>query len=581
MEHKSPTASVSPIDRLLHAAQGKVTAAISPTSMLLAYLDWAIHLANSPGKQAELIHKALKKSGRYALFARNQFNPGSEIRDDNCCIEPLPQDNRFRSEKWQTLPFSLYAQAFLNTQQWLFNATTEVHGVSRHHEEVVWFTARQLLDTLSPSNFVWTNPDLLEKTVKEGGMNLYRGAQNFLEDWQRNLQGSGPVGTENFRVGKNLASTPGKVVYKNRLMELIQYSPTTDKSYARPVLFVPAWIMKYYILDLSDKNSMVRYLLDKGHTVFMISWKNPTEQDRNLGMESYVDLGVLAALNKINEIMPKQPVNCVGYCLGGTLLSIAAALLAKEESEQISSITLLAAQTDFKEAGELMLFIDHSQIAYLEDIMWEQGYLDTKQMAGAFQLLRSNDLVWSKIVHDYLMGQRQPINDLMAWNSDATRMPYKMHSEYLEKLFLNNDFAERRYRIHDKSIALDDIRCPFFVVGTEKDHVAPWRSVYKIRNLVKSEVTFLLTSSGHNTGIISEPGHPRRHYRVSANHRGDKFLSTRRWLEATPIQEGSWWPEWANWLKNQSGEKGTPPLMEDKASANSLSEAPGRYVLEP
>jgi polyhydroxyalkanoate synthase len=284
----------------------------------------------------------------------------------------------------------------------------------------------------------------------------------------------------------------------------------------------------------------------------------------------------------VNAIVPDHKVHAVGYCLGGTLLSIAAAAMARDDDERIQSLTLLAAQTDFTEAGELMLFIDESQLAFLEDMMWEQGFLDTSQMAGAFQMLRSNDLIWSRIGRDYVMGEREPMTDLMAWNADATRMPYRMHAEYLRRLFLNNDLAEGRYRAGSKPVALTDIRAPIFAVGTVWDHVAPWRSTYKIHMLTDAEVTYLLTTGGHNAGIVSEPNHRRRSFQVMARTANEHHLDPDTWLAEAPRKNGSWWPEWVGWLNTRSGAAVAPPRMGAPESGYAvLTDAPGRYVLEP
>jgi polyhydroxyalkanoate synthase len=386
------------------------------------------------------------------------------------------------------------------------------------------------------------------------------------------------VGAEAYEPGVNLAATPGKVVFRNRLIELIQYTPTTGTVRPEPLLIVPAWIMKYYILDLSAHNSMVRYLVDQGFTVFMISWKNPDAEDRDLTLNDYRQLGVMAALDAIAAIVPGPRVHAIGYCLGGTLLSIAAAAMARDEDDRLASVTLLAAQTDFTEAGELTLFINESQLAFLEDMMWEQGYLDSTQMAGAFQLLRSNDLVWSRLVHDYLMGERATINDMMAWNADTTRMPYRMHSEYLRRLFLDNDLAEGRYTVDGRPIAIQDIRAPIFAVGTETDHVAPWKSVYKINLLADVDVTFVLTKGGHNAGIVSEPGHDHRHYRIATRPASGRHIPADDWLTMTPRRDGSWWPALADWLAGHSGAPVAPPSLGLPAMQGMLADAPGSYI---
>jgi polyhydroxyalkanoate synthase len=339
--------------------------------------------------------------------------------------------------------------------------------------------------------------------------------------------------------------------------------------------------MKYYILDLSPQNSLVKHLTQQGFTVFMISWKNPSPEDRDLGLDNYRTLGVMAALDTIRAIVPNQKVHTVGYCLGGTLLSIAAAAMARDGDDRLKSITLLAAQTDFTEAGELMLFINESQLAFLEDMMWEQGFLDTTQMAGAFQMLRSHDLLWSGMIREYLMGERDPMIDLMAWNADTTRLPYRMHSEYLRRLFLNNDLAEGRLIVEGKPIALTDIRAPIFTVGTVHDHVAPWRSTYKISLQTETDVTYLLTSGGHNAGVISEPGHDGHSFQVMTKKANDHYVDPDAYLAAAPRKDGSWWPEWVAWLATRSGAASAPPSMGAAAAGYApLCDAPGTYVFQ-
>jgi polyhydroxyalkanoate synthase len=387
------------------------------------------------------------------------------------------------------------------------------------------------------------------------------------------------VGAEAFVPGREVACTPGKVVFRNRLMELIQYAPATDTVFAEPLLIVPAWIMKYYILDLSPHNSLVRYMVDRGHTVFMISWKNPGPSDRDLSLADYRRLGIEDALAAIGRIVPERRVHAVGYCLGGTLLAIAAAAMARNGDARLVTVTLLASQVDFAEAGELGLFIDESEVTLLEDMMAEQGFLDPSQMSGAFQLLRSNDLVWSQRVTEYLLGERPPMTDLMAWNADGTRMPARMHSEYLRRLYLHNDLSAGRYQVDGRPVALRDIRVPIFAVGTERDHVAPWRSVYKINLFTDSEVTFLLASGGHNVGIVSDPAYKESSYQVATRGRDESYLDPESWAQQAPRAPGSWWPEWQRWLERRSGGRTAPPEM-GCASAGYpvLDDAPGHYV---
>jgi polyhydroxyalkanoate synthase len=575
----SVTALADITDRSLHAGLARFTGGLSPAALGSAYLDWIVHLAGAPGKRMQLFDKAFRKSVRFANYA---MRCALESGRSECCIEPLSQDRRFAGENWQTWPFNFISQAFLLQQQWWHNATVGVRGVSKKHEDMLEFGSRQILDMVAPSNFPLINPEILERTISTGGLNLVKGMQHFLEDWERAVSGKKPVGTERFVVGKDVAITPGKVVYRNGLIELIQYAPVTKNVRPEPILIVPAWIMKYYILDLSPQNSLVKYLTEQGFTVFMISWKNPGTEDRSLAMEDYRSSGILTALDVVSSIMPEQKIHAVGYCLGGTLLSITAAAMARDGDDRLASVTLLATQTDFTEAGELMLFIDESQLSFLEDMMWEQGFLDSRQMAGAFQMLRSNDLIWSRMIHDYLLGERQVMTDLMAWNADATRMPYRMHSDYLRKLFLDNDLAEGRFVAGAEPVSLTDIRVPIFAVGTERDHVAPWRSTYKINLQTETEVTYLLTTGGHNVGIVSEVGYAGgRSFRVRKHGPKDHYIDPDRFLIEARQREGTWWPEWASWLEEHSGALTVPPPMGARqASFPMLGDAPGSYVLQ-
>ncbi|WP_440642790.1 PHA/PHB synthase family protein [Bradyrhizobium sp. PUT101] len=566
------------IDRMREALAAQTTGGLSPASLALAFFDWSIHLASAPGKRLELVDKASRKTIRLlSHVAAAGAHSGTPP-----CIEPLPGDYRFRAEGWRKQPYSFWAQAFLLNQQWWHNVTHEVPGIMPHHEDVVSFAARQLLDIFSPSNNPFTNPEVVEKTIETGGANFIQGGQNWLEDINRLATGQPPVGTELFQVGKDVAVTPGKVVYRNHLIELIQYAPTTETVLAEPVLIVPAWIMKYYILDLSPQNSLVRYLVGRGHTVFCISWLNPTADDRDLTMDDYRRLGIMAAVDAVGAIVPDRKIHATGYCLGGTLLSIATAAMARAGDDRLASVTLFAAQTDFTEPGELALFIDHSQMHFLESMMWNRGYLSADQMAGAFSLLRTNDLVWSRLVHDYLMGERTPMVDLMAWNADSTRMPYKMHAEYLQRLYLNNELAAGRFMVDGRPAALQNIRAPMFVVGTERDHVAPWRSVYKIHYLTDTDVTFVLTSGGHNAGIVSEPGHQRRRFRVALKRTADPCLGADEWAAAAVSKDGSWWVDWADWLATHSAPEPVPPpaLRSAEKDYAPIEDAPGTYVFQ-
>ncbi len=564
-------------DREFRAQIAQMTAGLAPTAFTTAWADWAMHLALAPTKQADLHQQALSRATDTWTFAMRALTGTPTSPAESFDGEP---DRRFSDEAWKQFPFNVYARAYQNTAALMKESVSDVDGVTEYHGQLMEFAMRMLLDASSPANFLATNPEVLALTQAEKGQNLVRGVQNWIEDVQRTLEGASPPGTEAFEVGKTVGVTPGKVVFRNRLIELIQYSPSTDEVYAEPVLIVPAWIMKYYILDLSPRNSMVKYLVDQGHTVFMMSWKNPDESDRNVGMDDYIQKGFHTAFEAVSAIMPERKIHTVGYCIGGTLLTIGAAALSRARDERLGSITMFAAQTDFSEPGELAFFINPSQLALLEASMHRKGVLESRQMGGAFAMLRAQDLVWQPIVNNYMKGQRDPMIDLMAWNADGTRMPWRMHTEYLYRLYLDNELSTNRFPVAGKVIRLSDIGVPMFVVGTEADHVAPWHSVYKVDNLVRSDdMTFLLCAGGHNAGIVVGPVHPKRHYRIRTRRLADPHLPPDEWMEAATKHAGSWWPAWQAWLAERSSGKVAPPAIgaPDKGCAP-IGDAPGDYV---
>jgi polyhydroxyalkanoate synthase len=575
-EEDRPTSpNFETFDRVGRAFSARLTQGISPHALYAAWFDWASHLANAPGRLLELGNMAANANARLARFATQSLSETVEPP-----FRPQPSDRRFADEAWRQVPFLLWQQAFLAAESWWTEATREVRGMTPKNAARVGFMAQQMLDVWSPSNFPWLNPTTIDHTREEAGANLVRGALNFQDDMLRALAREPRPEIDGLKLGENLAITPGEVVYRNELMELIQYKPSTETVVAEPLLIVPAWIMKYYVLDLRPENSLVRYLVERGFTVFMISWRNPTAADRDITFDAYRTSGVMAALDAINTIVPNRKVHACGYCIGGTLLAIAAATMAGNNDDRLQTMTLLAAQTDFSEAGELMLFVDESQIAYLEDMMWDQGMLDTKQMAVAFKMLRSNDLVWSKMMREYFLGERDKATDLTTWNADQTRLPYRMHSQYLRALFLENRLTAGRYAVEGKVIALKDIDAPVFAVGTETDHIAPWRSVYKVGLFTDTEVTFVLTNGGHNAGIVSEPGHRGRRYHIATRRRGDRYVDPDTWLASATLCEESWWPALAQWLELRSApELVSPPGMgAPERGIHPLWPAPGLYI---
>lgn len=572
-EHKYET-----LDRALRATMARMTSGLSPYAAAAAWSDWLAHLATAPGRQVEMMEHAQQNAMKLAAYWAGQFKGDAQPP-----FRPKPEDHRFADPSWQKPPFDVLQQGFLATQDWWDHATCCVPGALTQNTDRVAFMVRQMLDMISPSNIPAMNPEILAKARETKGQSLIDGANLLLQDTQDAATGESHADDGDFEVGKTLACTKGQVVYRNEVMELIQYAPLTDTVHAEPILIVPAWIMKYYILDLSPHNSLIRYLVSQGHTVFTISWVNPDAGQSDLELEDYRQKGVMAAIDAIATIVPDQKIHACGYCLGGTILSITAATMARDGDDRLGSITLLAAQTDFTEAGELLLFLDESQVAYLEDMMWDQGYLDQRQMSGAFQALRAEDLIWTRAVRRYLMGLEDKAADISVWNRDATRMPYKMHSQYLRGLFMENRLTAGRYAVDGRVIALKDVKIPFFIVGAEKDHIAPWRSVYKTSLFTDGDLTFVLVKGGHNGGIVSEPGHPRRHYRKGHRAPGALYMDPDTWLANHEPADGSWWPEWRDWLIAQQGGKAktTPPEMgAPNAGMPPLDAAPGTYVFK-
>jgi polyhydroxyalkanoate synthase len=534
----------------------------------IAFLDWAAHAANAPFEMAGLAGVAQAQWVRLAQAAATGAR----------AIEAAPGDNRFADPAWQKFPFNMMTQSVLLGEEWWDQLVRSPHGVGRPNKRIMAFSVRQWLDLVSPSNIPWCNPEVIDATRDSGGANLVAGLRNLMRD---NSAAQGGGASSAFTIGEDLAATPGKVVFRNELIELLQYGPTTETVGAQPVLIVPAWIMKYYILDLSPNNSLVRWLVGQGRTVFMISWRNPGADMAETSLDDYRKVGVMAALDAVSKICGKVTIHAAGYCLGGTLLSIAAATMARDGDLRLASLSLFAAQTDFTEAGELQLFITADQLDFLNDIMQTQGFLDSAQMGGAFQMLRSNDLVWSHAIRDYLLGEQAAPFDLMAWNHDGTRLPARMHIEYLRSLFLDNDLAEGRFTVAGRPLELGDVDLPVFAVGTERDHIAPWHSVFKVHLQNHHEVTFILTSGGHNAGIVSEPGHPHRHFRLRVREPGGRTLGPEEWEKATTQQDGSWWPKWGVWLDGHSIDEPliTPPHLGVRG-AKQLGDAPGTYILE-
>jgi polyhydroxyalkanoate synthase len=499
----------------------------------------------------------------------------------------LPADRRFRSEAWQeNLTFDLMKQIYLITAQWLVDMADGLEELSPDLHKRARFWTQQYADAISPSNFPATNPEVLQEIVRTGGTNLARGMQNLLSDLQKGRISMVPEGS--FEVGKDLAITPGKVVYRNPLIELIQYTPATEQVREVPLLSIPPWINKYYVMDMRPENSMYKYLVDSGFTLFTISWKNPDESVLDLEWADYMEMGPIDALRVVRAITGSEKVNTVGYCLGGIAEQVTLAYIAARGDEwsraqnlpQVGAATYFAAHQDFSDVGDVDVFLSKAEVRFLEWLMEASGgYLDGRNMAATFNMLRANDLLWHYVVHNYLMGQEPPAFDLLYWNSDGTRVPGKVHSFLVREFFLEDKLQEPGgIKIRNTGIDTRKITIPSYAVAGSTDHIVPWRGASKMRQLLGGPVRFILAESGHIAGIINHPARNKRAYWV--NEADDaQSLDPDEWLAGATKNKGSWWVDWVPWLEEHAGELVSPPPMGNEEFAP-IIDAPGTYVLE-
>ena len=499
-------------------------------------------------------------------------------RESKPVIEPGRDDRRFRDSAWQeNQVFDFIKQSYLLTARWLQRNARQVEGLNDRTAKKVDFYTRQFVDAMAPSNFVLTNPEVLRATFEQNGENLVRGLENMLEDLER---GNGRLEIKTtdlgaFEVGRDIAVTPGKVVWRNDLMELIQYAPTTAQVRRRPLVIVPPWINKFYILDLRPENSLVKFAVDRGLTVFTVSWVNPDARLADKSFEDYMREGVLEALDAIREATGEADANIVGYCLGGTLTAATLAYLAASKDDRVASATFLAALTDFEEAGELCIFIDEEQLAYLERRMQEHGgVLDGAAMATTFNMLRANDLIWSFVINNYLLGKEPFPFDLLYWNSDSTRMPAEMHSFYLRNMYQRNLLTQPGgLELCGAPIDLRDVAVPVYMLSTKEDHIAPWKATYVATQLYRGPTRFTLAGSGHIAGVVNPPATAKYGFWTNPA----LPLDPDDWLAGATFQKGSWWTDWAEWIVRQSG----PQVKARKpggGKAKPLCDAPGEYV---
>jgi poly[(R)-3-hydroxyalkanoate] polymerase subunit PhaC len=536
-------------------------------------------MMTSPGAlleaQAEFGRALTDVAARRATAASDTEPPEKPV------VAPDPGDKRFSNPMWTSNPyFDALKQAYLLSAKAVLDSVDAAEGIDPATKRRVKFFAKQFTDAMSPTNVPWFNPDVLEETLRSGGANFRRGMENVLEDARKNEGRPALVDESAFEVGRNVATTPGSVVFRNELIELIQYAPTQPEIYARPLIIVPPWINKFYILDLQPANSFVRYATDAGRNTFVISWRNPDASLADLTWGDYVKLGPLAAIRVAAEIAGSTDVDAIGYCIGGTLLSTALAYLARTDSNVVNTATFFAALVDFTDPGEVMAFLTGEALAFIDDQMAEKGVLSGRAMADTFSMLRANDLIWGVAVNRYLLGRDAPAFDLLYWNSDATRIPRAAHSYYLRQMYVENNLIKPdALEVDGVPIDLGRIELDTYCVATSEDHIAPWRSVYAMTRHFGSSTTFRLGASGHIAGIISPPQKKKAVWWGTPPGTANP-ADPDAWLAAAPKHEGSWWPDWTAWLAQRSPSRIRSPETPGSEQYPPLGDAPGTYVLE-
>jgi polyhydroxyalkanoate synthase len=489
---------------------------------------------------------------------------------------PDPKDARFKDPEWSENPvFDFLKQAYLITSRWAEKLVDEAQGLDEHTRHKAEFYVKQLASALSPSNFLATNPELIRTTIKENGANLVRGMKMLAEDIERGkgelkLRQSDP---ERFEVGVNMANTPGKVIFRNDLIELIQYAPSTETALKRPLLIVPPWINKFYVLDLNPEKSFIRWAVAQGLTVFVISWVNPDERHADKGFDDYMREGVFAALDKVEEATGERKVTTIGYCVGGTLLAVALAYMAATGDDRVESATFLTTQVDFSHAGDLKVFVDEEQVKALEEGMERRGYLEGSRMANAFNMLRPNDLIWPYVINNYIKGQAPFPFDLLYWNSDSTRMPAANHSFYMRNCYLENRLTEGEMILDNVKLDLKKVKIPIFNLAAKEDHIAPAISVFEGSKFFGGPVDYVVAGSGHIAGVVNPAGKPKYQFWTGGTPQGDY----REWLAKATENPGSWWPYWFAWLEKQAPER-VPAREPGGGKLEPLGDAPGEYV---